>query len=111
MTQSDIAFAVEASPDPEDSACPATGLTEPGVVFPHAPNPLLLSTLYLSRTAINEAFAVLNDMPVSSLPKMLKAAQSLKEANARIKQLESEASKWDAWRKSAEDIGLVVTPI
>ncbi len=111
MTQSDIAHAVDVNPDPEVSECPATGLIEPGVVFPHAPNPLMLSTLFLSKTAINEAFAVLYDVPVKNLPKLLKANDGLKEAQVRIKELEAELAKWATWRDKAEDIGLVVTPI
>ena len=111
MTHSDIAYAVDVNPDPEVTECPATGLVEPGVVFPKAPDPLLLSTLFLSKTAVNEAFAVLYDIPVKNLPKLLKAHDEVKAAKARIAELEAEAAKWDAWREQAETIGLVVTPL
>lgn len=106
---SEFAYPVPHNPNSSGSECPVTRLVEPGVTFPNADPFGFEEVLFLGETAIREAFAILNDMTPAQAKKLVKATQENKELKERIRELEAQLAKWDAWQEKAEDLGLTVT--
>lgn len=106
---SEFAYPVPHNPNSSGSECPVTNQVEDGVTFPNA-NPFgFEEVLFLGRTAITEAFAILNDLTPAKAKNLTKAAQENKELKARIAELEAQLAKWDEWREKAENLGMTLS--
>lgn len=109
---STYAFYHKVSPDPLKEGCQISHLAEDGIAFPTIDvDQDAGETLFIGRTVLYEALGALLNLKPDEIKKLGKAAADLKDAKARIAELERDLKRWADWAQKAEDLGMVVNPL
>lgn len=98
-----IATRMDRSPDALDPGCKATGLVEPGVVFPTV-EPMQGSHMFIGTTALHEAVSAYHNITVDEAKARLTQSQ-----NEEVQAAQAEARRYRLRNETLERLAFALT--